>query len=72
MPKPVKTRILRAMKQGPLETWQIIARVGCSRGTLVDNLRVLVDEGLVEKREQFKYAVYAITPKGLEVVGGRR
>jgi predicted transcriptional regulator len=64
--KSIRPRILMALKQGPLETWQIVARVGCSRSTMVHILRQLIDEGLVEKRDQFKFAVYAITLKGLE------
>lgn len=64
--KFIKPRILMSLKQGPLETWQIVVRVGCSRSSMVHALKQLVDDGLVEKRDQFRFAVYAITQKGLE------
>jgi len=68
----VRNAILTALKQGALETWQIVARTGASRSSIVHALKGLKSAGLVEKRDQFKYAIYALTTEGFETLQAHR
>jgi DNA-binding transcriptional ArsR family regulator len=75
--EPMRIRLLDALRDGPRTVQQLAHTTGASQQNVSKHLGVLLRSGLVSRRKEGTYSVYAIADEGVfdlceQVCGGMR